>query len=407
MGIAYQLFAMMLADAAILWLALTLLARDEADTDFAKVLMVAAPIVVAPLILQAALVEHLPILLIVLITPIIVFPLAVYLISKYCWIPWPRAIAVTAVLYLGHVAVNFGIIALRNRVHAPPSRRPRPAATRPPPTVQTVAPSPAKASPAESVPVDAPLRALRGYAATRMSWHKQLAALRQITDDLEQIQLTELRVATTIRESGRTTQLELRGCAKGPMAQAAVAKLRDALRTDPFAVCCSDVRVTRFETDPTSGAAKGDRVFVMTCSCGKQTAAHPPNTPLTPEQKHDLLDATRNNMLTPRLTNFLLPAGEQVEAWLREEGLGVESLREIGMRVQPHSKGKKAWLQAYSVRIVAKWDYDALVRFLKRLETANALVRVPAFSLKNSITLDIEWPVWREAGTAERVSAEP
>jgi len=118
----FQLFAAIIFDALILCGALYLLARHEADYSFPKCVMVVAPVAVLPFILALLLAEHLSILLILILVPLVVFPFAVYLVSKFCWVSWPKAILVVVMFYIGHAILNTGIAALRGQFQKPVER---------------------------------------------------------------------------------------------------------------------------------------------------------------------------------------------------------------------------------------------------------------------------------------------
>ena len=109
-----RLFAAILFDAVVLSLVLRLVARHEADYSFAKCAMVAAPVVVMPFVLSLLLAQHIGILPVLILVPLLMFPFAVYMVARFCWVRWPRAVAVVALFYAVHAALVLGIPALRH-----------------------------------------------------------------------------------------------------------------------------------------------------------------------------------------------------------------------------------------------------------------------------------------------------
>lgn len=408
----FPMFAAIIFDALILCLALYLLAKHEADYSFPKCAMVAAPIAVAPPILALLLAEHVGVLLILIGVPLLMFPFAVYLVSKYCWVPWPKAIAVVIAFYVGHAIVNTGIAALRREFQKPVARveRRQPerdaAAERERQAIEhpTRAEQPAK-KPAETValsPRDGLLAAARERLERRLPLSGPLDAISTSLRSSPEVVLDSVSFRSASTGSGGEGVLAV--SVRIPSAgEQAVVRLMDRVKNEPAFHAPWRVVVKSFAVDSSPGASKNARVAVIECAC--RTPA-PSATPSGAAFSDADAQWARSSVLVPRLGNYLQPATERIETAAAAARLSVASVGEMGIRQTPTGAGGTA-MATYTVMASGVWALEEVARLTAALEK-EPLLQVGALEVKPGsgakkadARLDIEWPIWREPAKAE------
>ncbi len=144
----------------------------------------------------------------------------------------------------------------------------------------------------------------------------------------------------------------------------------------------------------------------------------------------NLVALSEQQMMHPRLGNYLLPAREILQRQARAVGLLAVQIDEIGLAPLPRPKEKakpvrkpddKAeapatpvkkkseppplppyTVQAYAVRVSTECSYETLRRWMDLLEQENPLVAIggitvaaqPDDPLKHQVSFEVQWPAW-------------
>ncbi len=129
-----------------------------------------------------------------------------------------------------------------------------------------------------------------------------------------------------------------------------------------------------------------------------------------------LMAHSENEMLQPRLGNYLLQAREILTESGKAAGVNYFSVSEVGlvdMPLQPKKTNTVAAVsvRAYCARVTAECGTDALVQWLKRLEEGNPLIAVSHITLSSQpenvqqhvARFEVHWPVWVDPAMRERV----
>lgn len=133
------------------------------------------------------------------------------------------------------------------------------------------------------------------------------------------------------------------------------------------------------------------------------------------ELSSGLRDRSEQDMLHPSLGNYLLQARELLSAPGAAAGAEGIVVTEIGP-VDPPSQSKKEKthvVRAYSARVVAECGFDALVSWLRALETQNSLIAVSHFTVSaqaekpemHQVRFEVQWPTWVDPTMREQVRA--
>ncbi len=411
----FQLFAVIVIDALILCVTLRLLAKHEADYSFPKCAMVVSPIVVAPLILAAVLAPHLPPVLVLVAVPLLLIPFAIYMVSKYCWLSWPKAIPVVVVLCVGHTLLSLGIAAARRELHKSvrPVERKQPAkSSREARAREVEAQSDRAAKPPDRPPSprrtpsarDRLLAEAGARMAGRLSAGDQLGALAKAAGGAGNIVMdsASFRCASSRSDWDATLTLAVRVPKAG---EQTVQGLLDQLKDDPAFRAPWRVAVTSFAADTSPGASREARTAVIECAL-RAPRSLPAGGAGTCSD--DDVRFVKESVLAPTHGNYLLPATEEVKKAAAAVSLAVESVKEMGIFPSPGGKGAPA-MESYAVRVSGAWTLADAARLVGTIEE-NLLLQVQAMDVRQqqgtrgmAVTVDVAWPVWREPARAEAV----
>ncbi len=139
-----------------------------------------------------------------------------------------------------------------------------------------------------------------------------------------------------------------------------------------------------------------------------------------PETKRELVDLTRElrthseeNLLQPRLGNYLLQAREDMADYARLAGVEDVQMEEIGLVDLPLLPKQTATyrLRAYAIRVSARCGLDTLMEWIRVIETANPLLAVSHLTisaqagnpLQHQVRIEVQWPVWIDPGMRDTV----
>ncbi len=127
----------------------------------------------------------------------------------------------------------------------------------------------------------------------------------------------------------------------------------------------------------------------------------------------ELRERSEQDMVHPRLGNYLLHAREIVMRYGAEAGVPSIQVAEIGLQdppLQPKKKSANA-VRLYSVRVTAKCGLDVLVSWFRAMESENRLLSISQFTLaaqaedpmNHLVQFDVQWPVWTDPGVQEQI----
>lgn len=130
----------------------------------------------------------------------------------------------------------------------------------------------------------------------------------------------------------------------------------------------------------------------------------------------NLVRYSENYILHPSLGNYLIPAREAVNRYVRELNIDGLQIEEDGLKALPmpkeasQQKGAKGaakpktpyTMQYYSARISARVGLFDLITWIKRMEEDNPLLAIsnltitsqPKSPQKHLVGFEVHWPVW-------------
>ena len=127
----------------------------------------------------------------------------------------------------------------------------------------------------------------------------------------------------------------------------------------------------------------------------------------------DLQDRSEQDMLHPRLGNYLLQAREILQQYANAAGVPTIQIEEIGL-VDPPTLPKKTspyLVRAYSARVTTQCGLDSFLTWIRAMEEGNALLAIsqltiaaqPEDPLNHLIQFEVQWPVWVDPDVRETV----
>jgi hypothetical protein len=114
-----QHMGMIVYDALILCGILYVIGRHEADYSFGKSAVVAGTLSVLSIALNLVLIVHMSFRLLLIVVPVVMLPVSVWLVAKYCWLSWPKAVLAVVLFYMAHSALVAVVGTTRDDIFEP------------------------------------------------------------------------------------------------------------------------------------------------------------------------------------------------------------------------------------------------------------------------------------------------
>lgn len=116
---------------------------------------------------------------------------------------------------------------------------------------------------------------------------------------------------------------------------------------------------------------------------------------------------TSNYVMKARLGNYLIGATEIIEAIAKEEGIPLESVRELHITDIPDKNKGSNPFQLYTIKISTICGMHSLISFLKNIEASNPYLSISEIEITGRkkepgthfISFNIEWPTWQNEET--------
>ena len=123
-----------------------------------------------------------------------------------------------------------------------------------------------------------------------------------------------------------------------------------------------------------------------------------------------------NFVLRPRLGNYLLGATELIERYAARANVPIESIDEVGTMQIPKPKNRPTGniFDSYGISVDLECRLCDLIRLLKAIEQENPYMCVTGLTIagqpnksgKHSIGFGVQWPVWADPETPDRLKEQ-